>query len=1013
MVVVLSGYLVKQPVHGHLLSHARKRFFVLSDDPHLEWFADEQASQTGAPKDRLKLMGARIERAGPRLTLHTTHDDGRHASLTISGEVGRSPSLDEWEVALRRAAETTTSRVLDQAVSSGAELGGPELGSQSSTVGGSQSSTERGSGMAFSAFLTHDWGTDEKGRDNHSRVAAVHAALSAAGLRCWFDEEQMQGDINKQMTKGIDNSAVVVAFITSRYVTKVNGEGPNAEDDNCKFEFDYALLRKGVANMVACVMEPGMRNPKTWAGVVGGKLGTNLYVDLAHDEGDEGFTSGVQRLIKEIQSRFCDSSSCKSACSSAGSSNANPPAASQPTSTLASLNTAALQPSGALHPTPATNPLASVPPEVPMLPESAVERPDLMGELKQRVLRLEASGSGANATAVTAPPRKSGNTTATNGMGGVGKTTTTAALVRDDEVRGRFDRICWVSVGQEPDTATLQQTLYKQLVTRPLPEAAKTDEQLALGELKKAAKGLTVLLVLDDVWAASHATLLNFVDPSATTSAVVVTTRIRSLLGGAAEVQCEVMDEAAALELLLRTGGCADLLEAPPPAAIAAVRACGRLPLALGIAGGMIAELADSWQSELVAELEQELEGGEESIEERVVNASLRVMPEAMRQGAERLFTLFAVFAEDAVVPAVVIDVVAPLMTGAGGDKQPTTSKRQTRKLLQQLIKANLLRGSIEDGVFVHDLVRDCMIRRAQAAREGGLRATQRELLPLLLAAYDEDTHEAVAGYVATSLQWHVREVQQPGLAVDSDALLMQVLTHEAAAARRQGALGVGVGVLRAAADACDSKGAHLVAAELMYAAGAVRGSAAGAEMRRAWESLRRLVELGRGTSWSGVLESAVLNALVIATEGGFAFGTPEHEAVMQRMRELGRRDSVIRDGAGDTASKKTAMAVLEAQFGLATASVMSAMALESIVGDYLGPMTQESLVEAHGLYEQAAKHMLHAAEITPDASSATVCLSFWTFDQIWAARQHRLSEFDPDTACGKGGARLREIIER
>ena len=73
------------------------------------------------------------------------------------------------------------------------------------------------------------------------------------------------------------------------------------------------------------------------------------------------------------------------------------------------------------------------------------------------------------------------------------------------------------------------------------------------------------------------------------------------------------------------------------------------------------------------------------------------------------------------------------------------------------------------------------------------------------------------------------------------------------------------------------------------------------------------------------MLESAVLNALVLAT--GFAFGTPEHEAVMQRMRELGRRDSVIRDGAGDTASKKAAMAVLEAQFGLATASVMSAMA--------------------------------------------------------------------------------------
>ena len=42
----------------------------------------------------------------------------------------------------------------------------------------------------------------------------------------------MQGDINKQMTKGIDGSAVVVAFITSRYVNKVNGEGNNGANDN-------------------------------------------------------------------------------------------------------------------------------------------------------------------------------------------------------------------------------------------------------------------------------------------------------------------------------------------------------------------------------------------------------------------------------------------------------------------------------------------------------------------------------------------------------------------------------------------------------------------------------------------------------------------------------------------------------------------------------------------------------------------------------------------------------------
>ena len=34
----------------------------------------------------------------------------------------------------------------------------------------------------------------------------------------------------------------------------------------------------------------------------------------------------------------------------------------------------------------------------------------------------------------------------------------------------------------------------------------------------------------------------------------------------------------------------------------------------------------------------------------------------------------------------------------------------------------------------VHDLVRDCMIRRAEASGEGGMRALQREAVPLLLA---------------------------------------------------------------------------------------------------------------------------------------------------------------------------------------------------------------------------------------------------------------------------------------
>ena len=166
-------------------------------------------------------------------------------------------------------------------------------------------------------------------------------------------------------------------------------------------------------------------------------------------------------------------------------------------------------------------------------------------------------------------------------MGGVGKTLTAAALVRDEEVRSSFEKICWVSLGQEPDTPSLQQTLHIQLVGRPLSEAARTDERVALEALKEAAAGVSVLLVLDDVWEEGHTNPLNLVDGAPAGSAVVVTTRMRSLLAGATEVQCGVLSVEASLELLLRAGGCEHLLDSPPPTATEAVELCGRLPLAM------------------------------------------------------------------------------------------------------------------------------------------------------------------------------------------------------------------------------------------------------------------------------------------------------------------------------------------------------------------------------------------------------------------------------------------------
>eukprot|EP00966_Prymnesium_polylepis_P055446 1282248-Prymnesium_polylepis.1 len=69
-------------------------------------------------------------------------------------------------------------------------------------------------------------------------------------------------------------------------------------------EFDYSLLRKGVKKMMAVVMEPTMRDTKTWTGVVGAKLGTSLYVDLSDNHTTASFaTTAQQQLANEIKAR--------------------------------------------------------------------------------------------------------------------------------------------------------------------------------------------------------------------------------------------------------------------------------------------------------------------------------------------------------------------------------------------------------------------------------------------------------------------------------------------------------------------------------------------------------------------------------------------------------------------------------------------------------------------------------------------------------------------------------------
>ena len=145
-------------------------------------------------------------------------------------------------------------------------------------------------------FLSHDWGTDANGRNNHQRVAAVNELLKGHGLVTWFDAEQMEGDIVDRMCEGIDNTDCVVVFVTANYVGKVGGSNPA---DNCKREFSYAARRKGKSMLAVC-MEESMRNANDWTGPVGMNLGGSLYVDLSSDETLEQQSAALAAAILKV-----------------------------------------------------------------------------------------------------------------------------------------------------------------------------------------------------------------------------------------------------------------------------------------------------------------------------------------------------------------------------------------------------------------------------------------------------------------------------------------------------------------------------------------------------------------------------------------------------------------------------------------------------------------------------------------------------------------------------------------
>jgi hypothetical protein len=284
------------------------------------------------------------------------------------------------------------------------------------------------------------------------------------------------------------------------------------------------------------------------------------------------------------------------------------------------------------------------------------------------------------------------------GMGGAGKSVVTAAFARACTTRRAFvDGIVWVNVGKAPDLIAGLWRIYGALVqSREAPPVAVSE---AVERLAQVLEKKLVLVVLDDVWQVGD------VEPFLTALGdrchILMTTRearVARALGAREHAVDELsMDEA--LELLLQWA------EQPrdwrPDAADTIVRECGRLPLAVAMAGAMLKGGPQRWENVL-----HKLRGADlEKLAERLPYYPYPNLLKAMavsvedldKHARERYFDL-AIFPEKVAIPEGVLHL---LWRSSGLDKFAV------QDLADLFVDRSLARRNESGDLMLHDLQRD------------------------------------------------------------------------------------------------------------------------------------------------------------------------------------------------------------------------------------------------------------------------------------------------------------------
>jgi tetratricopeptide (TPR) repeat protein len=395
--------------------------------------------------------------------------------------------------------------------------------------------------------------------------------------------------------------------------------------------------------------------------------------------------------------------------------------------------------------------------QAPPLPSTFIDRPEASEVIKSNLVAERAGGSGVLVVS------------AIHGLGGIGKSTLAASLVRNPQVQERFpDGILWATLGQQPALLSILggwiQSLGDYFYQAYSIEAAKA-------HLNNLLQDKALLLVVDDVWNPSDAPSFLF---GGTRCRVLITTREATVarVTKADLYSLDVMTSEQALALM--EGRLGEITGDAREHALSVAEAVGYLPLALELAAAQVSsgipwdELRQDLEAE-IARLERlDLPGADEETDEATrkrlsLLASFHLSLRRLSDEQRSAFAWLGVLPEDI--------MLSPAMVATLWECGDERAARDT--LVQLRDKALLLPGLTLSGGTItcrlHDLLHDIsrkLLFAPQTASHSndipGLGLRPDEAHAVLLRRYQRLQRDGQwsslkdDGYIHNYLTWHL-----------------------------------------------------------------------------------------------------------------------------------------------------------------------------------------------------------------------------------------------------------------